>query len=505
MFSQKLDYLIKLTNTTNSGLAHSVSLDPSYISRLRSGVRTPVKDALYLEAMADFFSKHIKEDYQKKDILEKINIPEDFQLKNRAQFSRFIYLWLLEEEITDSIEGLLSDIENFSFKKNKPKIKTEKTLESNNIIYDNDGFCGIEGKRKAVIFFLSELLKQEPETILLYSDENMDWLTGDMEFTKKWRMLLLQVVLRGNKIKIIHTVDRNLDEMICAIREWLPLYMTGSIQSYYYPRTRDGVFKRTLFISSTIAISSNSIKNNKNSPTFVHRDKKIIGGLVEEYNNFLSLCRPLMKLFNSDNRYDYLDTLLEFEMEEGNSFLKVNGLSSITMPIGVAHDILLSIDKEKRDQLLIYHKKRLGNLEKNLKNHNFTQILDLPDVEDIRDKKIPVVFSDIHDANKLFYTKKLFIKHLYNYIELLNNFPNYKLYVNTNTKSPEYMIYTKEDVGAIISKTSSPPVIFAINEDHISRAFWDYGNRLGDNFKKLNIKREDTIKIIQDYIEEIKS
>ena len=38
-FSEKLDYLMKVTNTTNSALASSTSLDASYISRLRRGVR----------------------------------------------------------------------------------------------------------------------------------------------------------------------------------------------------------------------------------------------------------------------------------------------------------------------------------------------------------------------------------------------------------------------------------------------------------------------------------
>lgn len=66
MFSEKLDYLMNLTNTTNSNLANSVSLDPSYISRLRSGARTPVKDALYLESMADFFLNILKKIIKKK-------------------------------------------------------------------------------------------------------------------------------------------------------------------------------------------------------------------------------------------------------------------------------------------------------------------------------------------------------------------------------------------------------------------------------------------------------
>jgi hypothetical protein len=88
------------------------------------------------------------------------------------------------------------------------------------------------------------LQSKNPQTLLLYSDEDMGWLTGNREFTLKWSSMLNQVIKRGNKIKIIHTVDRGFDEMLSAIREWVPLYMTGRKRVYHQRKTHHNKFKR---------------------------------------------------------------------------------------------------------------------------------------------------------------------------------------------------------------------------------------------------------------------
>mgnify|MGYP000872867359 CR=1 FL=1 len=52
-FYEKLDFLMNITNTSNSILGQKVNLDPSYISRLRRGQRNALKDEAVIEAMAE--------------------------------------------------------------------------------------------------------------------------------------------------------------------------------------------------------------------------------------------------------------------------------------------------------------------------------------------------------------------------------------------------------------------------------------------------------------------
>ena len=79
------------------------------------------------------------------------------------------------------------------------------------------------------------LQEKEPQTLLLFSDENMAWLYEDTAFAARWAELFAQVLARGNRVRIVHTVSRNMNEMLEAVTKWVPIYMTGAVEPYHYP------------------------------------------------------------------------------------------------------------------------------------------------------------------------------------------------------------------------------------------------------------------------------
>lgn len=115
----------------------------------------------------------------------------------------------------------------------------------------------------------------QPQTLLLFFDEKMNWLTGDSAYTARWAAALTEVLATGNRIRIVHTVTRNVDEMILGVVKWLPIYMTASIEPLYYPGSRDDLFQRTLFIApSTAAIVANSTNRKPDAcSTFTSKSK----------------------------------------------------------------------------------------------------------------------------------------------------------------------------------------------------------------------------------------
>lgn len=508
-FSEKLNLLMNITHTINSTLAHTICLDPSFISRLRRGVRTPSKNQNYVKSIALYFARNCNMDYQKVALCQALKItPNNLPTKNE-NISELIYKWLLEEiiEETNPITNFLQGVSEFSFKRSTQNKAFDVSSSSESILTNGEVFYGIEGKQNAVITFLYQVLKNKsPQTLLLYSDEDLEWLTINHEFTVKWKTLLSKVILNGNKIKIIHTVNRNLDEMLSAIKEWLPIYMTGSIQPYYYPKVRDRVFSRTLFIlPDTVALASTSVGNSaRTAANFLYTNKNTINALVEEYNNYLSMCRPLMRIFTSNNKDNYLANLSEFEAEDGPSIIKTSELSSITMPMFVAESLLACTDIDTKQQLLSFHKKRIDNFENNLKNHSFTQIISLPEVETIKRGAVKVDFSDLLSGNQLFYNQEQFIQHIRNIIRLMKTFDNYSVTLDSSSNSAEYMLYTKECIGIIVAKTSLPSVVFAINESNMVASFWDYMNVILDKTTVDKSHKKQTVAKLEEFIELLK-
>ena len=146
--------------------------------------------------------------------------------------------------------------------------------------------------------FLKEVIEQEtPRTLLLYSDEVTDWMTQDPKFCMRWAELMKKVLGKGNRMRIIHTVSRDLDEMLRAIHQWMPLYMTGLIEPYYYPRKRDGLFKQTLFVAPGVsAVISSSVGSSvESAPNLLVRRKDVIASYEIQFIQCLAQCRPLMQ------------------------------------------------------------------------------------------------------------------------------------------------------------------------------------------------------------------
>lgn len=317
-FGKKLDFLMNITKTTNSSLAHYISMDASYISRLRNGKRTLPKEASFPKTMARYFVRKWHDDQHQAflDGLSKSNLISERNIKDSEEL---LYSWLVDENYNlDDMEEYFN--EKLFLKANNGKCEIDCI---NN--HEFSIFYGIDGKREAVLLFLESVINAKtPQTLYLSSDEGMDWLGDDVGFFNKWRGLMGQVILQGNRIRIIHSVNRDLDEMLIAIKGWMPLYMTGSIEAYYYPKKRDGVFKRTLFIApKTGAIISTSVGNMEDIvPCTLISDKRAIEGYKREFDNYLSLCKPLVKAFTKDNSDEYKELLDMFIWADGSQVIK---------------------------------------------------------------------------------------------------------------------------------------------------------------------------------------
>src|SRR5690554_2305918 len=69
-FSKKIDLLMKMTHIKNNQLALAIGVDPSLVSRWRTGSRELNLTSPYLNKICAFFAENAKEDYQKLALLE---------------------------------------------------------------------------------------------------------------------------------------------------------------------------------------------------------------------------------------------------------------------------------------------------------------------------------------------------------------------------------------------------------------------------------------------------
>ena len=308
MLAEKLDYIMKLTNTKNSDLARALGFDPSYVSRMRSGKRGLPSHHPFIEPASRFFARRVTEDYQKRSlsstILQGREWPEDIDAARIV-----IAAWFSNDtpSYNDTVTRFLDRLS--SVESLDPTVQYPEPVPGDSMPADRRDdvktaevrlFYGKDGRRDAVLDMLAFLVSSEgPATLMMHTDENMDWLSDSKYYSSRWSSLLARFIANGGKIINIHTVSRTFGEMLGAVERWMPLYLTGAVESWYCPHLRDGVLHRTLFIcpEKNIALTSNTIGRQINGVLTVQfRDPSAVSALSREFADFVQICRPLIRV-----------------------------------------------------------------------------------------------------------------------------------------------------------------------------------------------------------------
>ncbi|MGE4485841.1 MAG: hypothetical protein AB7C97_12105 [Oscillospiraceae bacterium] len=465
MFSQRLDLLMELTGTSASVLGKACALDSSHVSRLRRGSRPLPKKPSFLSAMSTYFTKRIRADYQKKSLCELMSL--DAWPEEEARAAEMIVLWLRGEEKSSQVEPILSSFIRATGTSVKREEAPQPLSESE---APRACYYGPEGKRAAVAQLLSLILQEaEPQTVLLFSDEEMGWLYEDPDFAALWAQECVRVLSAGNRVKIIHAIHRGIHEMLEGVAKWVPLYMTGRVEPYYYPRLRDGVFQRTLFVApKTAAVTSGSVSRKTEGMLHAFYDTPAaVAALALEYENLLSLCRPLMRIFNGERRSEFWDTYISFLSAQG-TMICLCGLPTMpTMPETVA----ASLQKRAPESRILETRNQLaGALFKYLKTGRYTELLADPPPGAV---DIPVPFADFLGAPGLCYTHEEYQAHRAHLETLKKQHKNYQVRAAENVPD-NLTLCGKDSRGILLCKNDTPGVVFGFDEPNMTSAFWEY-------------------------------
>ena len=495
MFHEKLNFLMTLTHSSNNTLGEAVSLDASYISRLRNGSRKLPKDPAFIPAMVDYFAQNINTEEQKRILATVPTFPYRYE-DDGNRINQLLSHWLLQDT-DDMEEPIEAFLRRFSLVRHQADVTAPK-LRPARPHSKADYYFGIKGKQEAVLRFLNQVAREKfTQTLLLFSNEDMSWMLNDPQFTKQWADLMTIVILKGNRIRIIHTVSRALNEIFDAITQWLPLYLTGSIEPYYYPRSQDGVFRRTLFIApQTAAIVASSVQNNLDDmANFYIISQQLIKTFEKEFEHYFALCKPLMKIYTNEQTPALQEALLGFDAKPCNTLLYSPSLSLLTLPFAAAKSIA-----ERSSQpaiLAIYQSREIALLE-NLKHSTVVDFLSLPSLDTVLQGNLPLLLRELFNLPYFCYTKEEFRLHLANVVYLLRSEPNYHVAMHQQNVTP-YLLYIKEDFGVMLSKVTNPNAVFLIEDSGMTIAFWNFLYRQAKKTIKTN--RQQIIHLLEQYLE----
>ncbi len=460
-FGSRLDTAMNLADLSKVNLSRLLHVDSSLISRYRNGLRKLKSDTALAEKLSILLFDRIEKAGRKEELVRLLGIPSEEA--DRDAFAA----WLFDDgrkmdEDLKSVRDLLEILE--SFRPGNTSKLSRDTFEM--ILYSllNDPgedtrtlYLGTEGFRESVLRFLRNAVLSRSRELFLYSDEDQSWLAGDPEYLAKWFVLMSACVRNGTQIRIIHNIDRNAAEMNDAIRSWLPLYMSGRIESYSSIRMRNARFSHTLFLDPGAGCihAFHAAGTEQTGIYHYYTDPEMLRILGGEFLLLQKNSRPLLKAG-------------ELITDDGSSDVTIfkATLSIATMPAEVVesfHDSALTAYWQH------IHEKVIRDLE----SRKITECISVADAASLRQGTVPV--ESFSAGKQLFYTEEQYARHLEHIRRLSETFPGYRFINDAEPPFSNIDLLISEDL-ARITLAANPQVSFCFTHPKMCRAFQEYAS-----------------------------
>ncbi|MCR5825318.1 MAG: hypothetical protein K6G54_02000 [Oscillospiraceae bacterium] len=469
-FAGRLGDAMELADVSAARLARTVNVDASLVAKYRSGVRVPQMNHPIIEAIAVALSERICALGRTAELGRRIGVSQEM-LGGRNECARFLEGWLRAFSAVDTslIESLLEGMDAFAPERKPPLPPAAVPAPEDDCAAYYDGPAGLQ---RAVLRFLGEAIRSGQKELRLYSDQNMAWLLGDRAFGLRWASLMSAYVGGGGRICIIHHIDRGLEEMLGAIRSWMPLYLSGGIESWYSLRRGGERFSHTLLLAPDSACITCTCAAHRESDARYHyvTDADGLSYCAALYDALLADCRPLLKLSPGDGTDRMPSMRRDREMH-----LLTRSISLGTMPEALLQSVLCrsALPEEKMRRVLADWTQRRELLRERLAYGALHECIALPTAEALAAHSVAVdtVYAD------LFYTPQEYDAHLRAALDLSKREGGYRIYPLEESPFTRIRLLTSNRTSLIVCQ-SGQPFTFATTHPLMCRAFVDYAGRL---------------------------
>lgn len=523
--NEKLSFLMEIFKSNNSKLAKAINVHPSLISKWRTGKRTFSTESIYVESIAEYFLG-IDIFQNKKEMLIEIlkQFNSNINMCNRTQLKRYLIEWIFAGNTDD----LKSEIGQYGKNNYRNYGVNDLLINLNNLTYDlpdtgisnilpdievpvtkgepgyYEVFKGKEGKRQSALNIIDMILASDkPLELLLCDETNLDWLLDDPKFFTEFSGILKQLIARGHKIIIIHNINRELSQLMAIMDFWLPLYLTGCVESYFSSRNTNGKITKTLCIvrNTAAVLSVKSESDMENSNIFISKDQLFVKLAEDVFMSYLDKCRSLVKIYKGVNIEKYYDEVNDIEDRIGYVYTLRNRLSSLALPEETYSKLLdtLPLLPQGKKERLDFHNKRIKNFKERINYCKYIEIVNIDYFEGSFKNLIKFDGLDFFVTEAVKCEIDDFIAYITNLIHLLTEYKNYEVLLvkfNNIITSNRVSMTVKTDCTAFISTCGfdeSNPVIIATELDHMVEGIKYYLLNLIDNIPIARVSKEAVI------------
>ncbi len=464
IFGERLDRVMTLLSLSNGKLAVLLNIDASLVSRYRSGIYSPHGNERISEKLSAVLMEHARKNGSVPALASLCG--EKAEVLNADSLSAWLYDASPEEDKAELARQLLRSLDDFIPGAGLPAAAPEVPDVPASSLY-----VGTDGLRSAVVRFLSDAAREGGE-LLLYSDEPMDWLSGDRAYFALWASLMVNCINSGVKIRIIHNVDRKSSEMLDAIKGWLPLYISGMIEPYVFRRELNPRFRHTVFLrpDGACILGFFPVGADKDRSYDYVTDREYLSRLKREYDAMLSAASPLLEVYTDATSDKFHKKWISLP---GKRDYLLNGLPIVTAPESLVIRMIsrIGVSEEQRAKVLARHRELRRQFKESLRENSVNMVLCLPDRAAAMHWHGDFALSLA--GLSVTYTEEEYEKHIAAIIRLVQREKNFHLALLPQTPFQDIQIVTQKD-AVIVLRSQEPYAAFVFRNTELTESVSDY-------------------------------
>lgn len=479
-----LNHLLTVLLVSTAELSKAVSYDPSFLSRVRNGQRTPADPEKFCADVARFVARRFDDEKGMAAVAALIGT-EPAALSDEGACFAAVAQWLaggtvpVDEDSESSVSAFLKALDSFDLNEYIRAIRFDElktptlpfTLPASHV------YRGIEEMKKGELdFFKATVLSRSEQPVLLYSDMPMEDMAEDLDFSKKYMFGLALLLKKGLHLNIIHDLNRPFNELMLGLEGHIPLYMTGQISPYYLKDAPNTVFCHFLKVSGAAALAGECIAgHHDNGMYYMTKGKSDLAYYQQRAADLLGRAKPLMDIYREPMR-SALDAFLQTDTEVAG---RRRGLLSAP-PIYTANEAFLTAFLDKRS---ISAKEKQAVLAFAAQQRNrFAQCMAHGEVRDELPRltagefaaaPVSLSLSELFFERDLVYTYEEYCEHLRLTEEAAAQNEHYDLIFTNDKGFCNINIVIREGKWAMVSKSNAPVIHFLIRHPTLRQAIED--------------------------------
>ena len=399
-------------------------------------------------------------------------------LGDRAAYCRRVQDWLLGSHAPreDSVSRFLTKLDEFDLNAYIRSVHFDelKVPVAPFQLPTSRSYSGLRQMMDSELDFMkAAVLSRSTEPVFLYSDMPMTEMAQDPEFPKKWMFGMALLLKKGLRLQIIHNIDRNLPEMMLGLESFIPMYMTGQIEPYYFKSPQGGVFLHFLRVSGTAALTGEAVSGHHSEGRYyLTNNRAEVAYYRRRADALLENAKPLMEIYRADGASRLNAFLLADSRTPGRRRCVLSAPPLYTADPAFLAAVLQRHDVPAPDQerILAHAKSRREQAETILRDNEM--VLALPRLTEEAFERYPMSLplSGSFYERDIPYTYQEYLEHIDQTEQFAAVHPRCRLELTADSTFRNLQIVMHEGRWAMVSKEKSPAIHFVIRHAKLRSA-----------------------------------